>query len=290
MGTWGPGLYANDLARDLKPTISSVIRLPFSPSELIRLLEESFPRAGGKDEVDEDFTTFWLVVADQFHKQGIDEPSVFARAIEIIDSGSDLNCPERLEFSSADRRQREKALRALRERLATPPPNKTRKTLSKPQPLLMQTGDLVVYPLFAHRNCINPYLSRWTHPQEGWGVACIVRSGHVFEYLACYHPVVLVSPFELTPKPGPADLHLAGPWELQRPGTCSKLHFQRMQLEIIDSLTLDPNRIAERFPQMRNGRYQAVNDISLSNSLGPCRGEGAFVESLGEIAPGAMLS
>lgn len=106
MGTWGPGLYANDLAKDLKSTIASVMRLPHEPADLVRLLEESFP-VQSSQRSDEDYTSFWLVVADDFHKRGVNEPSLFQRAIEIVDSGMDLNCPERQEMSASDQRIRQ---------------------------------------------------------------------------------------------------------------------------------------------------------------------------------------
>lgn len=120
MGTWGPGLYANDLAKDLKSTITSVLRLPLEPDELITLLQESYPEASSQEN-DEEYTSFWLVLADQFHKKGVHHSDLFARAIGIIDSGMDLERPERQEMSPADRKKREKAMQKLREQLLSPP-------------------------------------------------------------------------------------------------------------------------------------------------------------------------
>ena len=289
MGTWGPGLYANDLAKDLKSTIASVMKLPLEPTDLVSLLEESFPDESSQDG-DEDYTSFWLVVADHFHKCGVNEPSLFERAKNIVDSGMDLEYPERREMSESDRRKREKVLAELRERLTKPPPNKKRKTLSKPQPLVLSAGDLVIYPVFDYGQCVNPYSSRWNREQKAWGAAYIVRSGHVFQYLAYYYPLVLASRFELAHKPSTTDLLSIGKreserpplltrrlepellstvkWELKRPGTCSKLHFRRMQLDILDHLPVDEKTLVGNFPRMRDGRYQEVNDISISNSLG----------------------
>lgn len=289
MGTWGPGLYANDLAKDLKSTIASVMRLPHEPADLVRLLEESFP-VQSSQRSDEDYTSFWLVVADDFHKRGVNEPSLFQRAIEIVDSGMDLNCPERQEMSASDQRIRKAILAELRERFTKPPQSKKRKTLGKPQPLVLNAGDLFVYPVFEYGQCVNPYSSRWNRDQEAWGAACILRSGHVFEYLACYWPLVLSSRFELACKPTTVDLLSIGKqslecpprlsrqlkpelepnakWELKRPGTCSKIHFQRLQLEILNRLPIDEKALARNFPEMRDGKYQTVNDISISASLG----------------------
>lgn len=289
MGTWGPGLYANDLAKDLKSTIASVMRLPHEPADLVRLLQDSFPEQSSRED-DEEYTSFWLVVADSFYSYGVYEPSLFQRAIDIVDSGLDLQCPERQAMSASERRKREALLADLRERLMKPPPKQERKTLSKPQPLVLNAGDLLVYPVFDHGQCINPYSSRWNHDQRAWGVAYIVKSGHVFQYLACYHPLVLSVRFDLACKPNTTDLLSIGKqelkrtrllsrqlepqvspeinWELKRPGTLSKTHCQKMQLEIIDRLPVDPNALASNFPEMRDGRYQSVNEISISNSLG----------------------
>jgi hypothetical protein len=289
MGTWGPGLYANDLAKDLKSTIASVMKLPHEPADLVRILEDSFP-AQSSQEGDEDYTSFWLVVAHDFHKCGVNEPSLFQRAIEIVDSGMDLQCPERQEMSASDQRKRKEMLAELRVELTKPPPIKKRKTLSKPQPLVLSAGDLFIYPVFEYGQCVNPYSSRWNRDQEAWGAACILRSGHVFEYLACYWPLVLSSRFELACKPTTADLQSIGKqelgraprlsrqlkpelepnakWELKRPGTCSKIHFQRLQLEILCRLHIEERALARNFPEMRDGKYQTVNDISISASLG----------------------
>jgi hypothetical protein len=282
MGTWGTGLYANDLAADLKSTISSVLRLPFATNKLQKLLEESFPETSG-DEEDEDYSSFWLVTADQFHKQGIDAPEIFSRARQIIDSGQDLKMAEKLDMSPADLRQRAKVLQKLRAQLAEPPAKKVRKTLSKPQPLVMNVGDVYLYPVFLHDNCINPYFAKWGHPQEKWRAVCVVQAGHIFGYLAYYRLVNLAAPVELTPKPTAEMLRRPIPWALRRPGTCSKQHFQRMQFELIDRVAIDPAKVAKLIPAGRDGRYQAVHDISISNELGGNKYNDGAIESLLEV-------
>lgn len=119
MGTWGSGLYSNDIAKDLKSTITAVARLPFDTSELVDIIVDSFPEAAN-DTSDEDHTTFWPVLADQFHRKGIASPDLFDRAIDIVDSGKDLNTPSVTEMGPADQRKREKALRRLRRPSSTP--------------------------------------------------------------------------------------------------------------------------------------------------------------------------
>ena len=70
MGVWGSSLYSDDFAMDLRSAISAVSRLPYDGDKLVDLLCESEPSAANNPE-DEDYSTFWLVVADQFTKRGI---------------------------------------------------------------------------------------------------------------------------------------------------------------------------------------------------------------------------
>ena len=48
------------------------------------------------DAADEDHSIFWLVVADQFAKRGIDCPAARDRALALIADGSDLKTMESL--------------------------------------------------------------------------------------------------------------------------------------------------------------------------------------------------
>ena len=70
MGVWGSGLYSGDFALDLRSTIGAVCRLPFDSDRLLEVLCESEPDAAF-DGNNEDHTTFWLLVADQFARRGI---------------------------------------------------------------------------------------------------------------------------------------------------------------------------------------------------------------------------
>src|SRR5438045_3614083 len=88
MGAWGTGLYSGDFAMDLRGTIRAVARLPFSADRLVDVLCDAEPGAA-RSSVDSDHTVFWLVVADQFAKRGIDSPRVRETALSIIDEGRD---------------------------------------------------------------------------------------------------------------------------------------------------------------------------------------------------------
>src|SRR6266849_8472881 len=144
MGIFGPSLYSGDFAMDLRTSISAVIRLPFEPEELVQILSRSNPSAS-EDQTNEEHTTFWLVVADQFAKRGIFSDRVREKALAIIDSGEDIATLQKLGMGAADVRKRQKALGDLRARiLAGPTINKPRNVLRKPQPLLMVIGDVLI--------------------------------------------------------------------------------------------------------------------------------------------------
>ena len=266
MGTWGPGLYANDLARDLKPTVTAVASLPFEGPRLTEILIESYPGPAG-DREDEEHTTFWLVLADQLHRKGIEAPDVYARAIEIVESGEDLRMQERNDMSPADLKKRGKALEKLAGELKQPLPSKPRKTLKAPQPLLMSVGDVYLFPIDEHGGCFNPYTATARFDSVDWGAAIIVAAGHAFDYLAYYIPIVIDRRMHVGAKPTLEELLDFEPWRLERPGTCSRAHFARMRLEKIGEVPIDPDRVKSAFPKIRDGRYEAVNDISISNSL-----------------------
>ncbi len=283
MGTWGAGLYANDFARDFKPAISAVARLPVEVEELVEILQEHYPEAS-QTEDHEEYTTFWLVLADQFHKRGITSQDVVKKALHIIDSGMDLEHPCHQEFSKSNLKQREKKLAELRTRLAQPSETKARKTLAKPQPLLMQSGEVLIFPRNPQKGCFNPYFNKPEREQVGWGACCILKSHHVFGYLACYHPLVLAADWDADEAPSFDHLQTESPWELRRPGTCSKTHYKRMQLQSVGIIDISPKQLKAMEKSMRDGRYQAVNDISISNSLSRHTGKpDAILSSLKEL-------
>ncbi|HLY58807.1 MAG TPA: hypothetical protein VKS60_24810 [Stellaceae bacterium] len=269
MGAWGIGLYSSDFAMDLRSTVGAVARLPFEPGRLLELLRASEPTAAD-DPADEDHCVFWLTVADQFARRGIDCPEARDRALAVIDDGSDLAMMSRLGMAEKDLAKRRKMLEELRPKIAAPPaPGRPRPVLKAPQPLLMHSGDTLAFPV-SDGHCINPYFPskeamRPAWRQDGWGVFLVVECGHVFEYLAWYRPLVAAIAFA----DRPVLSNLAGPrlWYLQRAGTCSQSHFRKMELAPLGRLPLDPGRLAGLFPERPSPRSDAVSDISIANRL-----------------------
>jgi hypothetical protein len=180
MGVWGTGLYSGDFAMDLRTTVAAVVRLPFDPDRLVEILSETEPSAANNPN-DEDHSTFWLVIADQFAKRGITCDRVREKAVDVIEASEDIAMLEKLGMKAADIRKRRRTLGELRTRLITTPiGGKPRKVIGKPQPLLMEMGDVIVYPTCGGK-CINPYFAskeldrQYTKSgpmpwkQDGWG-------------------------------------------------------------------------------------------------------------------------
>ncbi|WP_315094716.1 hypothetical protein [uncultured Cellulomonas sp.] len=265
MGAWEPGLYSDDFAADLRTTISTVCRLPLSGEEIVGLLQELEPLAATPG--DEDYTTFWLVVADQLHQRGITSPAR-ERARAIIDDRSNLIGLEEREMSEADLRKREVALLALRDELESPLPDKPRRVLRSPQPLLVSPGEVFAFPVDARGNVRNPYFPDGVDAGMdaiGWGCCVVVAADHALGYLAWY----AVRP-DLTIEPHRPTLARAVERLQARPvglGTLSKAHLRRMGWEQLGTIAT-PDVVQ---PEPDEILQVVASDISISNAL--CRWE-----------------
>jgi len=278
MGVWATGLYAGDFALDLRSTISAVTKLPFDSDRLLEILCESEPAAADLTD-DPDHTTFWLVVADQFAKRGIENKRAKETALQIIQSNRDIAMLEKLGMQAPDLRKRQKVLEEVRERISVPAfRTRPRKVIVKPQPFLMQTGDVLVYPTFGGR-CRNPYfvdqdkdrMGTATPPWriDSWAAMVIVDCGRAFDFLAWYRPMTLSR--AAAEKPSFAMLQRDMIWRLVRPGTCSASHFKRMGIEKIGTINIRRDKLTKCFGELRPGTSAAVSNISIANqiSVGP---------------------
>jgi hypothetical protein len=173
-------------------------------------------------------------------------------------------------MNAAGLKMRREMLTGLRGHIAASlPPGKKRPVLRKPQPFLMEIGDVLVYPTSQGGN-INPYykskqlmVPHWE--QDGWSAAIIVDAGRAFDFLVWYRPLTLFS--AETSKPDLARLLSLSPWILKHPGTCSAVHFKRPELEKIGKLPMDNIKLRSWFPKMASGNGQAINNISISKEL-----------------------
>lgn len=267
MGVWSTGLYAGDFALDLRSTIRAVARLPYDGDKLAEILCETEPAAASSPD-DEDHSTFWLVTADQFAKRSIVSDRARETALKIIESGSDIAMLEKLGMDPAGLRKRQKVLEEVRARIAAPASGKPRPVLKKPQPYLMDVGDVLIYPT-CEGNAINPYFAskardRSWKGQDGWSAAAIVDRGRAFEFLAWYRPLIAAA---MTDKPALTALLGERPWKLKQAGTCSASHFKKMELLKIGHLPVDRDKLVRAFGGLHAGTSAAINDISIANSF-----------------------
>jgi hypothetical protein len=275
MGVWSTGLYSGDFALDLRSAIAAVTRLPLDHEQLIEALRQLEPAAAHHPD-DPDHAAFWLILADQFAKRGINAPRARDRALDIIDNGEDLAMLKKLGMDEPSLAKRRQILQTLRERITNPPPTKPRATLKKPQPYLLEIGDVIAYPTDKGK-CINPFLPpghslstgflAWN--QDGWNLFVVIDRGRAFDFLTWYRPLVLTSPASQVSALRYQDSDAI--WKFELGGTCSTSHFQRMRLQKIAHLSIDPAKLKIIFPDMRPSNSQAISNISIANRLSVTR-------------------
>lgn len=149
MGTWGTGIFSDDLASDLRDDYRDLIAGGVSPADATqRLIAEYKP-----DHDPDDGPVFWLALAATQWRLGHLDESVKQRALQIIDNGDNLRRWE-AEATIADVRKRRDVLNQLWQRLMSPPPSPKR-----PRPRYVQTtdfeiGDIVRYQMKSERSCL----------------------------------------------------------------------------------------------------------------------------------------
>jgi hypothetical protein len=270
MGAWGSELYSSDFALDVRGAVKAVARLPFPAERLLEYLRAEQPTAAN-DPKDADHTVFWLTVADQFAKRGIDSAGARDMALAIITDGADLAAMAALGMDEKSLVKRRAMLEELRRRIAEPAETaKPRAVLKTPQKLLLGVGEVLTYPV-CKGDPINPYTvgKDWARvkawQQDGWGAFVVVERGHVFDFLAWYRPLVITEP--LPEEPTLAELARPRMWLLREPGTLTARHHANMSLKSVGCVSLDPVRLAEFFPRRGTAVSSVMNDISLCNNI-----------------------
>ena len=269
MGAWGAGLYSSDDALDLRAAIASVSRLPHDGSRLIEILSDLDPDS--RDKTSEGHATFWLVVADQFHRRGIDSVAR-ERALTIIADGSDLAMLAKLGMNESGLRERRRVLDKLADALRSPAPPKPRKVLKKPQPLLFQPGDILTFPVDAQGNCCNPYFPDAASARfvpVGWDGCVILSCGRALEYFAWYAAGTTKAPWRKRPSLGQV-IEALVPDPEPGLGTLSKAHAARMGLELLGNA---PSRRTAPPPD-KSLIAVTAEDISVSNALSRYEADG----------------
>lgn len=291
MGAWGAGLYANDAALDMKGLIATIMRLPLDVDSMVELLVETEPSLG--DPASENHTGCWFVVADRFHRYGIDHEPIVARVREYVTSGKDLRMMAELGMSDSDLRSRSKVLDALLSRITAPNPKPSRRRiLAKPQPLLFLAGDLLSFPMQDGQTG-NPYFSSWEEARfrpNGFGAALILEAGRSFEYLAWYRLSMLGASWSNPPS---LDDCLEPELAWSAYGTLSPTHRKRLAIEQIARVEIGPGVLRLHEPHSREIPEDAtILDYRISSrmALPDTRGTAAWKKlsgvRLGEVISG----
>lgn len=270
MGAWGTGLYSGDFALDLRGTIAAVARLPLAEEQLVDAICGS-QREAATNVADEDHTSFWLVLADQFEKRGIFSRRARETALGIIDNGKDAAMMQALGMKPADLRKRAGNLAELRARLiAQPEVSGPRKTLREPQPYVLQLYGVYAYPTSGGKP-INPYMTpkyfnRAQWRADGFGMMLVVGRGRAFDYLAWYHAIKAGAVVPAIPDR--ESLVATVRWTAPPAyGTCSKLHFRKMELAELGVFPVDRAKADHFFPHLVPATWHATADVSIANGM-----------------------
>ena len=141
MGAWGTGLYQDDDTCDIKEEYLTYLRIGMSNEEALEELIECNEELIEDEEIG---PLFWLALADTQWKYGRLTKEVKEKALEVINSGKDL---ERWEEDKKLYEKRKKVLEELKERLNTKQPKekKIRKmTFTRPN---WKVGDILLYQI-----------------------------------------------------------------------------------------------------------------------------------------------
>jgi hypothetical protein len=246
MGMWGPGLYEDDTAADLKNTMALAVKGPVSGEALLKILCDI---NGAADLDDVDGQAFWLVVADQFERRGIPCREATKTALSILADGRNLKCLEELGADQQTLKKRAKVLGELSARLQSPRPPKPRPTPKKPPDMILAAGEVYAFPTMEKFAC-HP----WRAPSEGpfvangWGALVVLETGRAFDWL----PWCAVASLTVDPERKPS-LHdaLAARliFHLQTEGAARcvprRAEIRKMNLERLGSVALDASKTKE---------------------------------------------
>ena len=280
MGTWGAGLYSSDTTADLRDDFRAVVRAPWDGDRLVAWALSAY--TGAADPADEEFTDLRLALADQLWTYGIDHSPTFEAALRIVDDGSDLATKRLHGMRDRDLARRAKALDLLAQKLrsANPKP-RSRRTLSAPEPFALEAGDCLVYPT-SGGEVRNPYVGprkeerfyavhRWA--ADGWASAIVLACYRKHDVFARYLVALLRSDPERPPKPEEfaafSILHTtkfgASPRRRVEAVTTTRLHLERMRVEIVGRLAIDAVKVATEFASDRPPISKHGDDRNFAN-------------------------
>lgn len=143
MGTWGPDLYTDDFACDLRDQLRDALAEGQSLPQAVAELEHAH-RAAASDP--DQAPVFWLALAATAWKLGRLDGALQARALAVIAAGADLHL-----WEGADRAKRQKVLAALAAELSSPQAPAVKPRKRRVAETTWQVGDVIALRLASGR-------------------------------------------------------------------------------------------------------------------------------------------
>jgi hypothetical protein len=246
MGVWGPGLYEDDFASDLKSTISLVCKVPADGNRLLQILRTMLTDDG---DANDDQCTFWLVVADQFERRGIVCAEAFATALSIIEGEQDLRRLQEHGLAPRSLLKRKAMLQELGARLSAPRPARAEPKAGKPPEFVVEVGEIYAFPTMRGA-AVNAWFDTWEAARfepDGWGALVVLQKGRAYNWL----PWVSVASLTVSHERCPSFEETLQARLLKHPQTdgaakCvpKRSHVKRMKMQPLGRVNLSPARAA----------------------------------------------
>ena len=139
MGTWGPAIFSDDLACDIRNDFKELIGDGFDSEQATSaLIKEYQDSINDRDES----SVFWFALADTQWKTGRLIDIVLEKTLEIIEFGSDL---ERWKEDPKNLKKREVAITKLKQQLLTEQPKEKRIPKIYREESIFNIGDIFSY-------------------------------------------------------------------------------------------------------------------------------------------------
>ena len=139
MGAWGPAIYSDDLACDIRDDFKELIGDGLDSEQATSTLEKEYQNS--INDSDEN-SVFWFALADTQWKTGRLINRVLEKTLEIIDKVSDL---ERWKEDPKNLKKRETAIAKLKQQLLTSQPKEKRIAKVYREESKFNIGDIFSY-------------------------------------------------------------------------------------------------------------------------------------------------
>jgi len=132
VGAWGTGIFSDDTASDVRSDYRSLLESGVDDAHAMREILRTYTP---------DDTVVWLALAAAQSKLGRLDPTVAARALEVIDTDEDLE--HWMDTEPKERRGRRRALARLRQTLTGPQPERQEVKLQWRHHTDLEVGDVL---------------------------------------------------------------------------------------------------------------------------------------------------